>query len=168
MYRYAEPKDAKAIGEIRVATWRAAYREFMPQDFLKTLDSSRNIAELKERLSNQSDDFTISVAEKRGDVVAFSIVGKPRYEAVSGTIELWAVNVLPNFWRMGIGSGLVARAINYASRAGFESIELWCIKGNTSAQEVYRKLGFVESGQERSTSQLTGNTLRERHYVKLL
>ncbi|MGD8175313.1 N-acetyltransferase family protein [Marinimicrobium sp. ARAG 43.8] len=168
MLRKAEPRDAEAIGKVRVAAWRAAYQHFMPKEFLKALDPANNLAELKERLSNQSSDFTLSVAEDLRQVVAFSIVGKPRYEAAGKTIELWALNVLPEYWRMGIGSRLVERAITYALDAGFESIELWCIKGNTPAQEAYKKLGFTESGQERSSSQLTGNTLHELHYIKVL
>ncbi|WP_027330563.1 GNAT family N-acetyltransferase [Marinimicrobium agarilyticum] len=166
--RKAEPKDAEAIGKVRVAAWRAAYREFMPANFLGALDPADNLSDLKNRLSNQNVDFTVSVAEERDDVVAFSIVGKPRYETDAETLELWAVNVLPECWRTGIGSGLVERAINYSSRAGFKSTELWCIKGNTPAQEAYKKLGFVESGQERSTSKLAGIVLHELHYVKTL
>ena len=168
MLREAEPKDAEEIGLVRVAAWRAAYQEFMPEQFLDALDATNNLSELKERLSNQNSDFILSVAEEYEQVVAFSIIGKPRYEAPAKAIELWAVNVLPKYWRMGIGSRLVERAIAYSSRSGFESIELWCIKGNTPAQETYKKLGFIESGQERSSSQLTGNTLHELHYVKTL
>lgn len=166
--REAEPKDAEAIGRIRVAAWRAAYRPFMPEGFLSALDPENNLTELKGRLSNQNSDFSVSVAEKNLNAVAFSIIGKPRYDAPAKTMELWAVNVLPECWRMGIASALVERAISYSSGAGFERVELWCIKGNTPAQNAYRKLGFVESGQERSTSQLTGSTLHEAHYVQVL
>lgn len=168
MFREAEPKDAEAIGKVRVAAWREAYRQFMPEDFLNSLDPASNMEELTARLSSQGPDFTISVAEERGDVIGFSIIGEPRYEAAAKTIELWAVNVLPNHWRMGIGSGLIEWAIDYSIRAGFNSLELWCIKGNTPAEKVYRKFGFIESGQARSTSRLTGIALHELHYVKAL
>lgn len=168
MFREAESKDAEAIGKVRVAAWRAAYRQFMPEVFLNSLDPANNLEELRVRLSSQSPDFTISVAEEREDVVGFSIIGKPRYQAAAKTIELWAVNVLPEYWRMRIGSGLVERAINFSTDAGFNSMELWCIKGNTPAEKAYRKLGFIESGQERSTTRLMGNTLHELHYVKVL
>lgn len=168
MLREAEPKDAEEIGQVRVAAWRAAYQQFMPKNFLNALDPTSNLSELKERLSNQGSDFILSVAEEHGQVVAFTILGKPRYKAPANAIELWAVNVLPEFWRLRIGSRLVERAITYSSRSGFESIELWCIKGNTPAQEAYKKLGFIESGRERSSSRLTGNTLHELHYVKVL
>lgn len=166
MFRKAEPKDAEAIGEVRVAAWRAAYQSFMPKEFLMALDPANNLEELKERLSSQNPDFIVSVAEKSGHVVAFSILGKPRYETAAETMELWAVNVLPEYWRMGTGSGLVERAIAHSTLAGFKRLELWCLKGNTPAQEAYKKLGFVETGQERTTSQLTGQALHELQYMK--
>lgn len=167
-FRDAEPKDAEAIGQVRVAAWRAAYQPFMPKEFLKAMDATRNLSELRTRLVNQNSHFTLSVAEECGQVVAFSIIGKPRYEAPPKTIELWAVNVLPEYWRRGIGTSLVKRAIAFSSFSGFNSIELWCIKGNTPAQETYKKLGFIESGRERSSSRLTGITLNELHYAKAL
>jgi len=114
MLRQAEPDDAEAIGRIRVAAWRAAYRQFMAEDFLNALDPASNLDELKKRLSNQNSEFSVSVAEDYGTVVAFSIVGKPRYEAIAQTMELWAANVLPEYWRLGIGSRLVERAISYS------------------------------------------------------
>jgi len=166
--REAEPKDAEAIGRARVAAWRAAYQPLMPKEFLKALDATRNLSELRTRLVNQNSDFTLSVAEECDQVVAFSIIGKPRYEAAPKTLELWAVNVLPEYWRMGIGTSLVERAIAFSYKSGFNSIELWCIKGNAPAHETYKKLGFIESGRERSSSQLTGITLHELHYAKVL
>lgn len=168
MLRAAEPKDAEAIGVIRVAAWRAAYQKFMPKDFLAGLNPGQNLAELKERLLVQSPDFNLSVAEEQGEVVAFSIVGKPRYKTTAGAIELWALNVLPEYWRVGIGSSLVERVISDSSVAGFGQIELWCIDGNAPAQKAYEKLGFSQSGQSRASSQLTGHMLRELHYVKKL
>jgi RimJ/RimL family protein N-acetyltransferase len=168
MLRAAEPKDAEAIGIIRVAAWRVAYQKFMPEDFLASLNPEQNLAELKERLLVQSLDFNLSVAEEQGEVVAFSIVGKPRYKTTAGTAELWALNVLPEYWRLGIGSSLVERAVSHSSFAGLGKIELWCIEGNLPAQKAYAKLGFSQSGQSRASSQLTGHTLHELHYVKNL
>lgn len=168
MLRSAEPKDAEVIGIIRVAAWRAAYQKFMPEDFLADLDPKENLTELKERLSVQSPDFNLSVAEKQGEIVAFSIVSKPRYKTNARTIELWALNVLPEYWGVGIGSGLVERAVRYSYSVGFRNIELWCINGNVPAQKAYEKLGFIQSGQSRATSQLTGHKLHELHYVKRL
>lgn len=168
MLRKAEPKDVEAIGKIRVAAWQAAYREFMPGDFLAALDPKGNLAELRARISYPGPDFMVTVSEERGAVVAFSIVGAPRYQTAANTIELWAVNVLPEYWRGGVGSSLVEKAVKDARQLGFDRIELWCIKGNVSAQSAYEKIGFLKTGRVRSTSHLTGYRLNEVQYAKAL
>ncbi|MGD8176546.1 GNAT family N-acetyltransferase [Marinimicrobium sp. ARAG 43.8] len=100
--------------------------------------------------------------------MAFSIIGRPRYEASPETLELWAVNVLPRFWQRGIGSRLVERAIRYAASKGFNRLELWCIEGNLPAERTYKKLGFRASAHRRSSSNITGHTLHETHYIKTI
>lgn len=166
--RQAVPSDAEAIGNLRVKAWQAAYSAFMPSHYLATLDSSANLDALRQRLEHPADNFILAVAETENMVVAFSILGTPRYESVSGCIELWALNVLPEFWRRGIGRSLTTNAITTASALKASRVELWCIKGNAPAQAVYESCGFTETGQERMTSSLTGHPLREALYAKTL
>ena len=168
MLRKATPEDSEAIGRIRVAAWRAAYREFLPKSFLDGLDPLEKMAELRNRLVSQSPEFNVSVAEVDEQVVGFSIVGKPRYESEAGTIELWALNVSPDYWRRGVGSCLVTEAAAYARQEQFGAIGLWCIENNTPAQKAYEKLGFIQTGIKRSTSGLTGSILHEVQYIIML
>ena len=99
MLRDGIPVDAEAIECVRIAAWRAAYKEYMPAKYLTKLDASENIERLRVRLASQDVDFCVSVAEKNNAVVAFSILGRPRYEAPCDTMELWALNVHPQYWR---------------------------------------------------------------------
>ena len=168
MLRDGIPEDAETIENIRVASWRAAYSEFMPAEYLNKLDTLKNVEGLQGRLSCQDLDFSIFVVEDNDAVVAFSIVGKPRYDAENNTIELWALNVSPNYWRKRIGQELTKKAIDVAREAGFKNIELWCIKGNSPAETTYEKAGFLPTGRERSSSHLTGNPIHERHYTRKL
>lgn len=91
MLRGGVPADAEAIESIRIAAWRAAYKEFMSTAYLAQLKPVQNIKGLRERLSSQSVDYSISVAEENNIVLAFSILGKPRYESSDDTIELWCI-----------------------------------------------------------------------------
>lgn len=116
--------DAEDIEAIKIAAWRAGYQKFMPADFLAGLDATQNIARLRQRLACQNRDFSVAVAEHEQVVTAFSILGKPRFEAPSTTIELWALNVHPRYSRMGLGLQLIENAIESSQAAGFESIEL--------------------------------------------
>jgi len=168
MLRNTTPSDAEAIENVRIAAWRAAYQAFMPPGFLAGLDPLKNLADLRERLSVQSMDFSVTVASRGPSVVAFSILGKPRYDAPPGSIELWALNVLPDYWRQGFGKTLTEGAIGSANSTGFKSMELWCIQGNTPAQAIYEKSGFTLTGQERISSHLTGSPLHEVLYTKKL
>lgn len=142
--------------------------EIHAPEFLAGLEDTKNIEGLQERLASQDLDFSLSVAEYEDVVVAFSILGKPRYETAPETIELGAFNVHPRCWRMGIGFQLIQKTIDSAQSAGFKTIELWCIVGNAQAEAAYFKAGFVPSDKERTSSDLTGHPIHEQHYAKNL
>lgn len=167
MLRPAEPKDAAAIGAIRVAAWQAAYRNFLPQSFLERLDPDANIESLRSQLAQQNDDFKVWLAEADQMVAGFCITGKPRYQAQPNSLEIWAINVLPHYWRRGFGRQLITQMIN-AHKDQYSRLCLWCIKGNSAAENCYQQLGFIPSGQERSTTYLTGHALHEIEYIKML
>ncbi|MCQ8119024.1 GNAT family N-acetyltransferase [Methylomonas rosea] len=166
--RLATPLDAQAIGQIRVDAWRAAYRSFMPLDYLQTLDQAANLDELAERLSNPSPEFMVFVAEDQGDTAGFAIIGAPRYQTLALTVELWALNVSPAYWRRGLGKQLVEYAVAESCGLGFARIELWCINGNAPAEATYVACGFTSTGTERISSALTGHPLHEALYAKTL
>lgn len=168
MLRSGIPEDAEAIESIRVAAWKTAYSRFMPERFLSELDARKSVESLARRLSLSDKDFSITVAEHNEEVVGFCIVGKPRFETNSNVIELWALNVHPNFWRKSYGAKMTAHVLSSAKRSGFDAIELWCIKGNTPAESAYMQAGFLNTGRERTSSTLTGNPIHEQHFAKNL
>ncbi|UTF58678.1 GNAT family N-acetyltransferase [Gilvimarinus sp. DA14] len=168
MLRKSEPRDAKNIGKVRVAAWRAAYQGFMQCDFLNSLTPENNLDELRDRLSRLNSELFVTVSEISGSVVAFFIVEAPRYKTADNTIELCALNVFPEYWRNGIGSRLIAQAIEDSHHLGFGRIELWCTAGNVPAQSTYEKMGFTKTGNKRSSSDLTGHRLDEVQYARSL
>lgn len=166
--RPALVSDAEAIGRIRVSAWQAAYEAFMPKHFLDALDPLANLEALHEKLAQPTDNFMVNVADIDSSVVAFSILGSPRYATHIQSTELWALNVHPDFWRQGIGRALTFDTVNTAKTLGFQCVELWCIHGNLPACATYESCGFTLTGQERTSSTLTGHPLREILYTKAL
>lgn len=162
--RIATPQDAEFIGAIRVAAWQAAYRGFLPDAYLASLDPGANL----DGLRADTVPFTLRVAEVEGQPVAFSILGKPRYEADPSAAELWALNVHPKHWRKGSGQQLVKQALLDAKEQKFASVELWCIQGNLAAQRLYEACGFHLSGEMRTSSFLTRHSLQESAYTYAL
>jgi len=166
--RPATPDDALAISNVRVAAWRGAYQPFMPAEFLDGLDPEQGLNNWRERLSTPSENWVTSVAEEKGVVVGFVVVGAPRYKAQENVAELWALNVHPSFWRRGIGRALTHHAIDAAKSMQYTGIELWCLRGNIAAQNAYESCGFRITEECRSTSHLVGTVLHEVLYAKTL
>lgn len=162
--RLAQPQDAEAIESVRVQAWSSAYRDFMPAAFLEALDPKANVSALRARLAGGSDNLITRVVESEGTVVAFSLLGVPRYDAPDGTVELWAINVLPSHWRRRFGALLVDASVEDARALTASFLELWCIDGNIPAQLLYERSGFVKTTASRTTSRLTGNPLHEVQY----
>jgi GNAT superfamily N-acetyltransferase len=162
--RAATAADAEAIGLVRVAAWRAAYRGVMPAEFLDALDPGQNLEGLRAALSAAEPPFGLRVAAVEGAVVAFVTYGAPRYDARPGTLELWALNIAPDHWRRGIGRALVGEVLAAARDAALQRAELWCIEGNVPARSLYESTGFVLTGKGRTNSGLTGHPLHEVAY----
>ena len=162
--RLAAAEDAGAIGRVRVAAWQAAYRGHMPADYLDSLDPAANLDELGAILQSPEPPFRVRVAELDGEVAGFSILGRPRYPAGAGTLELWALNVAPRYWRRGIARALVGQSLDDGKSAGAMTLELWCIPANCAACALYESRGFTPTGQHRTTTALTGHPLHEIAY----
>ncbi|MBK8336944.1 MAG: GNAT family N-acetyltransferase [Sterolibacteriaceae bacterium] len=162
--RHAAVEDADAIGRVRVAAWQAAYRGHMPGDYLGSLDPRANLDDLRAILKSREPPFLVRVAELGGEVAAFSILGRPRYAAGADTLELWALNVAPRYWRRGIAWALVGQSLDDARSSGALTLELWCIPTNRAARALYESRGFNRTGQHRTTAALTGHPLDEIAY----
>lgn len=159
--RLAQPEDAESIGRVRVDAWKTAYVGFMPDIFLDALDPNTELSQLRAQLAAATPCQVTRVIESEGDVVAFSLLGLPRYEAPSETVELWAVNVMPAYWRRGYGAALVEVAFQDARAKRGRCLELWCIEGNNRARSLYKRFGFAETGTSRTNTKLTGHPLYE-------
>lgn len=164
LVRAAIPADAESIGAIRVAAWQAAYRGLMPEPYLSSLDPGANLDSLRTSLLSEDPPFVLRIAEFESKPVAFSILGRPRYQADPSVAELWALNVHPMYWRKGVGEKLVKQALLDAKDQAYSTLELWCIRGNSAAQRLYEACGFTCSDRARITSSLTGHPLEEVAY----
>lgn len=62
------------------------------------------------------------------------------------TIELVSMWTDPTARRCGIGRRLVDAVIEWARQGGAERVDLWVTCGNTPAENLYRSMGFVGTG----------------------
>src|SRR5947208_195366 len=91
--RAATVEDARAIAEVHVAGWRAAYRGQMPDALLDSLSVDERAEKRRRWIANPTSvDHRTWVAERDGRILGFANTGPIRDEtAASRTAELLAL-----------------------------------------------------------------------------
>ncbi|MEU4508812.1 GNAT family N-acetyltransferase [Nonomuraea wenchangensis] len=156
--RAARPEDAGVIEEIRLATWRVAYRDVMPADFLAGLEVRPEI--VRNRADALASGRVTGRVAVRDDVRGFALYGPSRDEDVPG-MEVYAIYVLPEEFSTGMGRALMASAVEDLASSGHREAGLWVLAANARARRFYERFGFSPSGRSKM---LPDPPLEEVHY----
>jgi GNAT superfamily N-acetyltransferase len=148
LIRRAGLGDARAIAEIVVTGWQIAYRGILPDEFLDSLHVDAREAAWREMLGRDADGGTPAwVAECSGRVVGFVSSGPPRDEDVPRFgAEIYAIYVLPQSWRQGLGSELLETAVEHWQGGGAQTLVLWVFEANERARSFYEAMGWRPDG----------------------
>jgi ribosomal protein S18 acetylase RimI-like enzyme len=161
--RQARADDAEAIAGVHIDSWRAAYRDQMPDQILNALDVKERAQQWREWL--EIPELSAFVATVDGLVAGFCCLGPSRDNDAQDTVgEIPTVYVLPSHWRQGIGRLLCERTFTEARNRGFAEVSLWVLDSNERGRRFYESLGFRTDGKTKTDAQLTGAPLREIRY----
>lgn len=142
--RPLRPDEARRFDEVRLATWRTAYRGLLPDAFL---DGLAVTPELVAHRTAMADDpgRALHVAVVDGDVVGVAAAGPPRDEDLdpAGVTELGALYVLPPHWGRGTGRALLEAVL--ARRPRPRQV-LWVLEDNARSRGFYASCGFATDG----------------------
>jgi GNAT superfamily N-acetyltransferase len=139
LVRAAEIDDAHAIAKVHVATWRSAYRDLLPADFLASLNQGQYEERWKRTLSDTS--ARVYVADSAEGVVGFASGGPERAGEEGFSGELYAIYVLQEAQGGGHGRRLVQAVVGGLRELGLEDMIVWVLRDNTSARKFYERLG---------------------------
>lgn len=120
-------------------------------DFMVTYPEELNITledeeKLLEKMKNSDRELMIS-AFCEGQVVG-NIAIRPVHERQKLQHRCtMGIGVIKEFWGYGIGNILIEQGILYASKLGYEQIELGVYKNNEKAIKLYEKYGFNIYGE---------------------
>lgn len=150
MIRPATVADADAIGEVHVASWRAAYAGLIPDDFLAGLSAESRAASWARLIG---DGGRVLVAEEDGVIAGFAAYGDGR---------LYALYLLPEYWGRGLGRALHDRVVEELSG---DSAVLWVLATNERAKAFYVRRGWVADGASQTETIDNGRvTLEELRF----
>jgi L-amino acid N-acyltransferase YncA len=139
--REARAEDAASIAKVHVDSWRTTYRDIIANTFLEALsyeDRERYWRSLLERPERTS---LLYVAEDDdGEIIGFACGGPEREGNPTYKGEIFAIYVLLEAQRRGIGKQLVAAIVQRLLQQKIESLLIWVLADNPS-RAFYEALG---------------------------
>jgi ribosomal protein S18 acetylase RimI-like enzyme len=152
--RPATEADAEAIAAIHVAGWQGAYGGIVEQAYLDSLSVAERTETWRKYMA--AGDMHILVAhDAQGAAAGFASFGKlktappgaspirPPYSA-----EIYALYILPAFWRQGLGGQLLRAAARQLREARHKSLCLWVLEKNARGVGFYKKMGGERVGKK--------------------
>ena len=148
----AEISDALAIAEIHIAGWQGAYGGILDQAFIDSKTLDHRLKQWKEILTDKIGETLIF--EKEGKALGFVSYG-PLRTAPPGTSkirplyssEIYAIYLLPEYYRQGIGTKLFQRAVENLKAQKHGSTCLWVLDKNKRACAFYEAMDGQRIGK---------------------
>ena len=127
MIRRATPGDAPAIAAVQARTWRHAYADIVEPERMP--DPEQQAPRFAEHIAGGGE---VHVFDQDGRVAGFA--------ALDGN-ELRAIYVDPPAQGAGVGSALLAEAVDRLRAAGHDAAFLWTFEANGLARSFYERHG---------------------------
>lgn len=144
--RLAEPKDSAALARIQVNSYRTAYAELLPPEYLAAFSDEEQAQDWVELL-NSSPDLLLVAEEVTGRVVGYALARQTLSVETGFDCELVALHVEGEQHRRGFGRALVPETARRMHALGCRSLNLWVLDGNP-AGKFYERLGGVECSEQ--------------------
>ena len=120
-------------------SWQESYRGIVDDGYLDRM----TLAQTEEKAFRWRDNILVAKDGER--VVGF--VGYGPASGEEGTGEIFALYVLEEYQRRGIGYALMREALSRLE--GCRVVVLWALKENDKAIRFYERVGFLPDGGEK-------------------
>jgi len=160
--RPATLRDAKAIAQIHIAAAIGVYRDWLPEEELKSLF----LLEQRQAYWREAIEYCepqVQVALDNDKIVGF--VGFDRSRDAKSrptTGEVWALYVLPSHWGCGVGLALWDAARDGLHQEGCTTVTAWVPLRNERALRFHELAGFKREMTTAQTAIVDGGMKIER------
>ncbi|GEO27808.1 acetyltransferase [Alicyclobacillus acidoterrestris] len=139
--REAVPDDAAGVAKVHVDSWRTTYREIVNDEFLASLSYEKSEERWRNRLANNPVEYAMFVAvNDEGQIVGFADGGRERSGDPSYDGELYAIYLLKEHQRKGIGKLLFHHVVSHLASNHFHAMLIWVLNDNPS-RYFYESVG---------------------------
>ena len=144
--RPATVADARAVAQVFIDAWRAAYRGVLALDVLEMWDPATVETSMRDGIETPGQATVVAV-DADGSVTGLTRYGPD--PAVPDRGQIYSVYVAPACSGRGIGTALIRHALEALAARGFADVSLWVFEANSPARALYGSLGFAPDGRRR-------------------
>lgn len=150
--------DLNEISSIYENSWKYAYKDIIPQEFLDSIPEGRWAKSLD---AEGRDNLLLFIGNK---LAGTACICSSRWESHPGCGEIVSIYLLPEYMGKGHGGALLESCIAELKNKSFRTVILWVLEENTRARRFYEKHGFVCT-DEYLNDCIGGRELREVLYL---
>jgi GNAT superfamily N-acetyltransferase len=139
--RAADEQDSAPIARVHVDSWRTTYRGIISDSYLAALSYQQREQGWQEVFRTTEDLQFAYVAEaENNQVIGFAAGGLNRNEEIDYEGELYAIYLLFEYQRKGIGRLLTKAVVKRLLQEGVHSMLVWVLEGNPACR-FYEAVG---------------------------
>lgn len=150
--------DFLSIREIYEKSWKYAYKDIIPMDYMNSVPKERWGGKITENGRAEIGAF------EDGKIVGTASFCASRWKKFSDYGEIVTIYLLPEYIGRGVGSALIERCITELKCMGYKRILLWVLEENLRARSFYEKHGF-KLKEEYMDDNIGGRDVREIMYT---
>jgi GNAT superfamily N-acetyltransferase len=159
------------VAELRVLSWRHAYRDILPAEGLAGLRAADGVPRWANRAVEPAPTAFFGAVGADDVPVAYCAVGAAR-DAVDrhpelATGELWAIYADPAVVGTGAGHVLHRAAVDHLAGQGYRHAVLWVFEDNGPSRAFYERHGWRPDGG-REEFHWGGRSVWEVRYARKL
>lgn len=138
-----ESDDRLAVSGIYEASWKYAYRDILPREYLERIPAGQWVSGL------DLGGRTHLVMLEEGRYIGAASCCASRFPEFEGWGEVVSLYLLPEYMGRGYGRLLLEAAVSALRDRGYEKVFLWVLEENRRARGLYERAGFRYGGTGR-------------------
>lgn len=145
LIRPAHTDDAMGITAVQIPSWHEAYVGIVPDSYLQNMltdDWRMRRIEHWTRTMTEGEIFGVVAENEQGEIIGFAMGGKSRDPGLKDYDgELYALYLLPEVQRLGIGRALFRAYVHDLIARGYHGMLIWALRDNKRARAFYERMG---------------------------
>ena len=138
-FRRATIADSLAVARVHVQSWRESFKGIVPQSFLDKMSVQDRARAFRTGFAD--DDYRMFIAETpKNGLIGFADFGKARKTDRPYQAELYAIYLLRDFQRQGVGRKLFTLGVESLVGGGMNSMYVLTLKASPY-KSFYEKMG---------------------------